>query len=378
LQELLAVEDVMDLLTPIQPMKTNIQMNSVMDMARREAGESLPPDVDHLAQELHRKIINALGDIHLTHYFITQVIAEFNLTPAQAWLVTVSRDLAYLNWRSGERREVVTFKGGYKEMAALIGSRRFKTVQAWFNPQWGTQQRGGDLTRFLIQLETSESDDYPDLRVESMPRSFRVLLDEPLDANGSIRVDANGSNSQTQMEALAGANGSIMVDANGTVKSTLKHLLNTQRENTPTTQHAEEADATAPANWELKTLLRHNNVHPKVQRELLEAQASVQAFVSWVLYTASSEGKWISDPLGYTISRLREDQIRGAGHAFDQLAALTPKDLKNLIDLFLANPLGISPRSTRPYAAIWREAMISNHESLKTVRTILFGKGGHE
>jgi flagellar basal body rod protein FlgF len=74
-----------------------------------------------------------------------------------------------------------------------------------------------------------------------------VLLDEPLDANGSnklgangsIRVDANGSNSQTQMEVLAGANGSIMVDANGTVKSTLKHLLNTQRENTPTTQHTE-------------------------------------------------------------------------------------------------------------------------------------------
>jgi len=95
-------------------------------------------------------------------------------------------------------------------------------VQAWFNPHWSTQQRGGDLTRFLIELETSESNDYPDLRVESMPRSFRVLLDEPLDANGSIRVDANGSNNQTQMEALAGANGSIMVDANGTVKKHFK------------------------------------------------------------------------------------------------------------------------------------------------------------
>ena len=32
-----------------------------------------------------------------------------------------------------------------------------------------------------------------DLRVESMPRAFRVLLDEPLDADGSIRLDANGS-----------------------------------------------------------------------------------------------------------------------------------------------------------------------------------------
>ena len=353
-------------------------MNSVMEIARLETGESLPRDVDHLAQELHRKIVNALGDIHITHYFITQVIAEFNLTPAQAWLVAVSRDMAYLNWRSGERREVVTFKGGYKEMASLIGSKRFKTVQAWFNPHWSTQQRGGDLTRFLIQLETSESNDYPDLRVESMPRSFRVLLDEPLDANGSIRVDANGSNSQTQMEALAGANGSIMVDANGTVKSTLKHLLNTQRENTPTTQRTEGTAADVPAHWELKRLLRHNNVHPKVQRELLEVQTSVQAFVSWVLYTTSSEGKWISDPLGYTISRLREDPLCGAGNAFDQLATLPPKDLKNLIDLSVASPLGISQHSNLPFAAICQLAMGSNLQSLRTVRTILFGKGGHE
>ena len=156
LQELLAIEDVMKLLTSIEPVKNNIPLNSVMDMARLETGEPLPPEVDHLAQELHRKIINALGDIHLTHYFITQVIADYNLTPAQAWLVTVARDMAYLNGRSGERREVVTFKGGYEEMAALIGSKRFKTVQAWFNPHWSTQQRGGDLSRFLIELETPE------------------------------------------------------------------------------------------------------------------------------------------------------------------------------------------------------------------------------
>ncbi len=62
-----------------------------------------------------------------------------------------------------------------------------------------------------------------------MPRTFRVLLDEPLDANGSNKVDANGrnrvdadgSNSQTQMEGLVDANGSNMVDANGTALNSL-------------------------------------------------------------------------------------------------------------------------------------------------------------
>ena len=79
-----------------------------------------------------------------------------------------------------------------------------------------------------------------------MPRTFRVLLDEPLDANGSnkvdangsIRVDADGSNSQTQMEGLVDANGSNMVDANGTALNSLKHPLNTNKNNTSSTQHA--------------------------------------------------------------------------------------------------------------------------------------------
>ncbi len=108
--------------------------------------EIFDPEMDHLAQELHRRIINSLGDIHITHYFITETIKRFNLTPAQAWLVTVARDMAYLNSRTGERREVVTFKEGYQEMAALIGSNRYKTVQAWFNPalDFATARRGPD------------------------------------------------------------------------------------------------------------------------------------------------------------------------------------------------------------------------------------------
>jgi len=34
--------------------------------------------------------------------------------------------------------------------------------------------------------------------------------------------------------------------------------------------------------------LQQNDVHPKVQRELLEMEASVHAFVSWVLFAAKN------------------------------------------------------------------------------------------
>lgn len=388
LQDCLSVEDVAVLLQAREAANATHLFNTVMDIARAVASVELSKEADHLAQDLHRRIIDALGDIHITHFFISQVISQFGLTPAQAWLVTVSRDMAYLNWRTGERREVVTFKGGYQEMAQLIASNRPKTVQAWFNPRWTTEQRGGDLLHFMQEQETPEARAYVDLRVESMPRKFRVLLDEPLDAdgsnkagaNGNNRVDADGSNSAgADGSNRLDASGSNMAGANGTVKSSLKHLLNTHGENTHTTEHGNPgAGAATPVHWELKTLLRRNHVHPKVQRELLEAQASVRAFVSWVLYTASAEGRWIAEPMGYAISRLREDPSSGAGGAIDQLAELPPKDLKALIDLSLSHPFGIRHLPDHPYASAWQAVMGSNQQSLKKVRNILYGKGEPE
>ncbi len=400
LQELLAVEDVMDLLTPLDmklphaltpALAPGASVNTVMDMARLETGERFSPEIERLAQELHRRIINCLGDIHIPHYFITETIHRYNLTPAQAWLITVARDMAYINARTGERRDTVTFKRGYQEMAELIGSNRYKTVQAWLHLQWTSQQRGGNLSRFLQEIELPDSKTYADLRVESMPRAFRVLLDEPLDADGSNRADANGSHmadadgsiSWTQMGALADANGRHMVDANGSDLNSFKHPLNTDKKNTSTTQHtqgrfAKAAEAVAPDFWELETLLAQNDVHPKVQKELLEVQASVHAFVSWVLYVASPQSGNLSDPLGYAISRLREHSLREARGAFRQFADLPPAELLMLIDTTPTRAYELPTKFEHPLAHAWNKAMGSNNPRLPVVREILFGEGANE
>ncbi|MBI5295583.1 MAG: hypothetical protein HY869_08915 [Chloroflexi bacterium] len=386
LQELLAVPDVAELLGPVEGEQARIQFNTIMDMARREANEAYTPEVDRLAQALQRRIINSLGDIHIPHYFITGTIRQFDLTPAQAWLVTVARDMAYLNSRTGERREMVTFKRGYREMAELVGSPRYKTVQAWLNPGWALQQRGGDLTRFLVEVEPIGPHSYSDLRVEDLPRSFRVELDEPLDANGSHKLDANGthmadangSHRWTQMEGIVDANGSHMLDANGTDLNTYQHPSSTSQKNTPTTQHGEKAAGAAPAFWELEVLLQQNDVHPKVQRELLEAQASVHALVSWVLYVASPASGNLSDPLGYALSRLREHPLREARGIFRQLADLPPAELLMLIDSTPARAYEIPTRMEHPLAAAWKKAMGSNNPRLPAVRAILFTEGACE
>jgi hypothetical protein len=384
LGELLAVEDVLELLTP--PEKTDppdTVCNTVMDIARQLCGNSLTPDIDRLAQELHRRIVDCLGDIHLTHYFITQVIPGYQLTPAQAWLVTVARDLAYLNWRTGERREIVTFKGGYREMAALVGSNRPKTVQTWLKPGWKSGGSGGDLTIFLQELEIPDRT-HADLRTDTMARTYRVLLDEPLDANGSNRTVANGShtvvadgsNSGSQMEAIVVANGSHIAVANGSDLNTYKHPLNTDQEITSTTQH-ENAGATTdiPDFWELKTLLEQNDVHPKVQRELLESQASVHAFVSWVLYAASPSSGRLSDPLGYALSRVREHPLKEARGTFRQLADLQPEELLELIHSTPQGRYKMPLQCNHPLAGAWKQVMGSNNRMLPAVQQILFGQG---
>jgi hypothetical protein len=386
LKELLDAGNVMQLLNPEGPANPHIPFDTVMDMARFEEGGDCSPEVERLSQELQRRIVNSMGDIHITHYFITHTIKQFDLTPAQAWLVTVARDKAYINSRTGERREVVTFKGGFEEMAALVASNRYKTVQAWFNPQWITQQRGGDIKRFLVEVETSESNTYSDLRTSDMPRTYRVLLDEPLDAdgtlipaaNGSNRLDADGTSNRTQMEGIAGADGSHMVDANGTVLNSFKHPHNTKQKNTSTTQHKVQAAGAVPQFWELETLLRQNDVHPKVQKELLEMQASVHAFVSWVLYVASPKSGNLSDPLGYALSRLREHPLREARGVFRKLADLPPEELLSLIDSIPQSPYALPAQVDHPLAAVWRKTMGANNRRLPLIRTILFGQGEEE
>ena len=376
LQEMLGASDVRELLDPMDVKLSHPPLNTVMDMAQMETGSTFSPENERLAQQLHRRIISMLGDIHIPHYFITETIRRHHLTPAQAWLITVARDMAYVNVRTGERRDLVTFKRGYLEMAELIGSGRYKTVQAWLHPHWNVR-RGGNLSRFLMEMSIPDSNPDVDLRVESMPRAFRVLLEEPLDAHGSHMADTNGGNSRTHMAGLVDANGSHMVDANGSALNTIKHVPNTDRKNTSTPQHRQAAEE-VPQFWQLESLLQQNDVHPKVQKELLEVQASVHAFVSWVLYVASPQSGNLSDPLGYALSRLREHSLHEARGVFRQFADLPPAELLLLMKSTPHRSYALPGQVEHPLANVWRKAMGSHNPMLPQVYKILFGNHGEE
>ncbi len=176
------------------------------------------------------------------------------------------------------------------------------------------------------------------------------------------------------------ANGSHMVDANGTVLNTIKHVPNTEKKNTSTTQHAfgEKTGEAVPQFWELHVLLQQNDVHPRVQKELLDVQASVHAFVSWVLYVASPKSGNLSDPLGYALSRLREHPLREARGVFRQFADLTPAELLMLMDSTPHSAYALPTQIEHPLAHAWKKAMGSHNPMMTQVHKILFGNEGED
>jgi hypothetical protein len=171
-----------------------------------------------------------------------------------------------------------------------------------------------------------------------------------------------------------------MVDANGSALNTLKHVPNTKKKNTSTTKHARSAKAAeaVPSFWELEALLGQNDVHPKVQKELLEAQASVHAFVSWVLYVASPQSGNLSDPLGYALSRLREHPLREARGVFRQFADLPPAELLLMMESTPHSSYALPGQVEHPLARAWKKAMGSHNPMMPQVYKILFGNEREE
>ena len=133
-----------------------------------------------------------------------------------------------------------------------------------------------------------------------------------------------------------------------------------------------------PLFWELEVLLQQNDVHPRVQKELLEVQASVHAFVSWVLYVASPKSGNLSDPLGYAISRLRENPMQEARGVFRQFADLPPAELWRLMETAPSRAYDCSKSVDHQLAHAWRKTMGIRNAMMAQVRSILFGTDEEE
>jgi hypothetical protein len=292
----------------------------------------LPADLQEASEALHRRITSAFGTILLTHYFLKTVIPNSGLTPAQAWLIALLRDRCYVNHDTGEVRDETLIRGGYGELAGWLGLTRPKTIWEWIRDE------KGPVSAFLCVLPGQEQDEMDSVRlqvrleepvIDGASGTNRMAQMAPVDgADDTHKPGANGTNTMAEMAPLEGADGTIAWrEWHG-----LKHLNTSQKPQeriTPTTQ--DSPAAAVPSSWVLRKILTQSRVHPKVTKDLLAKNASARAFISWLLYACSPAGEGIQNPLAYTLASLRDFPDRGSGGPYDQLAALPPADLIQLV-----------------------------------------------
>jgi hypothetical protein len=137
-------------------------------------------------------------------------------------------------------------------------------------------------------------------------------INDPIGAVGT-QLGANGTS--------VGVNDTHSIGANDIFDWREWHSLNTlalglnHQENTPTTTGADDGSdletstgeieaGVVGSDWNLKELLILNRISAKNQAFLLENGLTAQAFVSWLLYAASSRGDGIRDPVTHAVSRL--------------------------------------------------------------------------
>jgi hypothetical protein len=312
--------------------------------------------------------------IVISLFFIEHVLPHLDAGPG--WMLTLLRDMCYVNLESGETRNRVMVKGGYSEVAGWLGMSRPKTIWEWFNEKNGVQHsepgmfKNPVLRVFMREVAGPKSEDFArssrtfDVLIEDLPHEIlEVALTDNLDGLTAARgatfmigmarlADYRGATFSIVVAPLAhylGATFSIVVallahhrGATCIVKSSLTLKTNSQtlKPLTPSPQPSAEAEIeTTPtmtksgrmgnmAFWNFDFLTSNNSVNPGGKGNLLKTNKKFgrsisdlsAGFVSWLLYAYSPAGSKVSDPVGLAIKRLCENVSAGAGGDFNRLA----------------------------------------------------------
>lgn len=355
------------------------------------------PTLKPLVQALAHHVAGYTDPMLVTHYFIRRWLPH--LGAGAGWLVQYLRVLAA---QTGQGGAVVTVSGGMPALAHRMGTSR-KTIQRWLND--------GVTTPFLaVEGHLRRTDHSIDLLVQ-------VKQDEPLfDEDGQAAASHTRDHGQTGPPArldpgqagtpdafkrgqvdtsgyldhgqgdtpvafvpghsgIPGPDGRGQSDTpegpahgqGGTVKGgggVILDLDSEQRESTTSYRGAElsgarqdDMPASAGEKWDLSALLRLARVHPARARQL--AGASAEAWVSWLLYWASTQGAKLNEPIGNAVNRLSTDPRMGAGGAFDRLAALGPEELRDWV----------VPHVLSPYAAPFGDSRDGSWQVMRGIPT---------
>jgi len=133
--------------------------------------------LDSLASALQSHIMPQNDLIVISLFFIEHVLPHLDAGPG--WMLTLLRDMCYVNPESGETRNRVMVKGGYSEVAGWLGMSRPKTIWEWFNEKNGVQHsepgmfKNPVLRVFMREVAGPKNEDFA-----KSSRTFEVLIED--------------------------------------------------------------------------------------------------------------------------------------------------------------------------------------------------------
>jgi hypothetical protein len=334
---------------------------SVADVAMKVCPADLQGSeaVQALVKQLVHHFMPPNDLIVITHYFIKNWAPK--LSAAQAWMVILMRDLSFYDPQTGYQRNEVFIQGGYRELADALGLNRIRTIRNWLKTD--------KLGQFVEELDQ----EYGIGTWETCPRRFRVRLEEPdpeaivanetnRDANSTAEIVASEQSYSTGTNVDNWPQPEDVIVASETNRqSQVSHSVVATEPNrlsqvtplvvasepfsgrnwdcinllNPVSPHAINTDqppaSALPEEWQRATLFKNCVVENAVRKKLVDRQVTGQLIVSWLLYAASPRGTNITDPVGFTISRLTQNPKKGAGGGFDRLSQRSPQELVSLI-----------------------------------------------
>jgi hypothetical protein len=343
--------------------------------------DDIPTTLFEAAEALENQLMSAFGKVVITHHFLQVVAPSLDLTQAQMWAIISLRDHRYYDHEKKAQYDYIIAKSGIKTLAEW-SAVSLKSFGRWMdNPVFGS----------LIQKVDIEAgqDEYFDSLIASGGEVYRLRGDEPplwfeedrdtLIAHwtnryaGLDKVIGGARQSDRRVWTKRYAEWDKVIGGIGQSDRCLNNLIkpylnpSNPHKALPTTPKSEKSGRTSPSaqgggGWDMSSLLRLNPVSNKKIKDQILRKGDPVAFVSWILYGYSPEGKGIDSPSNLAISNIASEPRQGAKAIYMQIARLDLDVLRGQIHKLL-----------RPHERYSVDAWMSSGED-KTGFEVAFGK----
>lgn len=331
----------------------------VKTILRRVLGieDDIPANLFEAAEALENRLMSAFGKIVITHHFLQVVAPSLNLTQAQMWAIISLRDHRYYDHKDRAQYDYIIAENGIKTLAdwSKVSLKSFG--------RWMDSPVFGSLVR-KVDIEAGQ-DEYLDKLIASGGEVYRVRGNEPplwFEEDGDTliphwtkryagrdKVIGGSRQSDSRLWTKRYAAWDKVIGGIGQSDRCLNNLIKPHlnpikpHKALPTTPESGKSSTASPSaqgggGGDMSSVLKLNPVSNKKLKTKILKKGDPVAFMSWILYGYSLEGKGIDSPSNLAISNIASNPKQGAKAVYVKIARLGPDVLREEIRKLLRQP----------------------------------------